>query len=135
GGAGVVSYFLADQNFVPAMHGAYYPYPKSVWIHDNTLTGNGTMPDTANPLGVILKGSPFPGGVVTAVMYDGLVDSAVTGTRPGNPMDICVSGNVSSTFANLHADVSPPFSGLTTDATNYTCMLTPLPPVSFPGAN
>ncbi|HZS36066.1 MAG TPA: hypothetical protein VFF06_04535, partial [Polyangia bacterium] len=106
-----------------------------VWMHDNTFSGGGDHPDQANPLGVALKMTPFPNGVVSTVLYDGITDTMRTSTRPNNNMDICLSANGSATFANLHADaaVGAKFPNLTTDATNYTCMLTPLAAVSFPG--
>src|SRR5205814_10597992 len=118
----VISYYVADLNFKGA--GAYYPYPTRVWIHDNMYMGGGDAPDQSNPLGVALKMTTFPGGVVSTVLYDGITDTMHTGMNANDNMDICLSGNGAATFANLHADaaVGAKFPNLTTDATNYTCM-------------
>jgi parallel beta-helix repeat protein len=135
GHIGVVSYFLADQKFTSAPN--YTPYPTNIWIHDNTFTGGGTMPDKSNVLGAVLALTPFPNMVVSTVVYDGILDPMRMGTRPGNSMDICLSNNGTITFANLHADMMSGacacFDRVTFDSMPYECMLTPLPPVTFPG--
>ena len=67
---------------------------------------NGGFPDQLNAgLGTLLYlfRDSFTGKVVPAELYDGIVDSAVTGPS-GNPMQICFKNNANATFVNLHAD-------------------------------
>jgi parallel beta-helix repeat protein len=132
--AAVVSYLVTQMAWDTTT--AYYPYPTRVWIHDNTFSGGGDHPDTMTELGLVIGGSPFPNHVVSSVLYDGIVDSArPAGANPGNPMDICLSGNGTATFANVKADMMSPgslvFDMLSTDAAPFTCQLTALSPVTF----
>jgi parallel beta-helix repeat protein len=133
----VVSYFLADQNFDPAMHGTYYPYPSSIWIHDNTYSGGGMAPDMTNPLGVLLAQGFQKAGIspISAILYDGMTDSAHTSTTMKNQMDICISSNGTATWANVQANLFTQNNGFVPDpdATNYTCMLSAIAPVTWNG--
>jgi hypothetical protein len=132
----VISYFVAD---VEIKDPNYYPYPKRVHIHDNTYTGGGTLPDATTQIGILLATATeaFPNKVVPQVLYDGITDSKIT-TPPENPMQICISNNGGSAFANLHLDKldknKPDLPGIMSlDAKPYDCSLPAIPPVTFPG--
>jgi parallel beta-helix repeat protein len=132
----IVSYYIADSSWTPAMTPTYYGFPTNVWIHDNTYSAGGQTPDLTNPLGVALNMTKFSTpNVVPDIVWDGIVDTGHTGGMANDPMNICISGNGSATWANLHADNMPGsnFGNFSVDATNNTCTLTALPPVTFPG--
>lgn len=52
GNLAVVSYFIAGN---PAADTEYIPFPTSVYVHDNTFSGGGDMPDTSSDAGLALQ--------------------------------------------------------------------------------
>jgi parallel beta-helix repeat protein len=130
----VVSYLVTQ---LPYMDDSYNPYPHKVYIHDNTFSGGGTMPDPSRDIGLafFLQQPKFPDMRVPDIVWDGLVDPMYTVTRPMDPMDICLGDNGTVNFANLHADTAGAtgFPDATYNATPFKCMLTPLAPVTWPG--
>lgn len=84
---------------MPPNDSKYYPYPKNVYLHDNTYSGNGTAPDIRNQIGLLLNTLTLP---VKDVMYDGIVNtSAGTGM---NPMQICVKESKADGVCDMHFD-------------------------------
>jgi parallel beta-helix repeat protein len=135
---GVISYAISGLDIHDAH---YYQFPARIHIHDNTVSGNGSTPDPGTGIGTLfLSGlSSFPGGVIPALLYDGVVDPAVMGPS-GNPMQICFKNNSGAAFSNLHLEklvVSAAGSNFasihTEDATAFTCALPALPPVTLTG--
>jgi parallel beta-helix repeat protein len=152
----VISYYVTQ---IDIKDPKYYPYPRKVYFHDNTLSGGGTKPDLKNRLGLLLLTgkSKFPNGNVPDVLYDGIVDSNVAGgsndggveggggdagageggaTNP-NAMQICVH-QPGAVFGNLHMDKldtnNPDLSKtIDFDVSPFDCMLPPVAAVSFPG--
>lgn len=114
---------------------SYYPYPSSVYFHDNTIVGGGDAPDPANSLATLLAATVQAKGwsKVPDVIYDGILDPSSTGTPP-DTMSICV-GTATTSWVNLHADTigQGGFPNADTTVTGYDCTLPALPPVSFPG--
>jgi parallel beta-helix repeat protein len=117
----------------------YYPYPATVSIHDNTFAGGGSDPDTANQLGLLLSTvkDKFPGKVIPDVVYDGILDPAVTGGPVGNPMQVCMH-QTGSHLVVLHLDKMDTATlnladVMTIDPSGFDCTLAPLPPITFPG--
>ena len=134
-GSGIISYALAQMAFTDPN---YYEWPSKIYLHDNTYMQNGTMPDVANSIGlVLLTGeSAYPGGTVPDVLWDGIVDPALpAGT---NPMQICIHEPSASAVCNMHFDQldtnAPDESKLVAcDPTPFDCTLPALSPVTFPG--
>ena len=133
GHAAILSYY-ATQREIKDM--SYYPLPSKLNFHDNTFAGGGDAPDLTKMFGLLLiTGTSTFGGVVPAVIYDGIVDP-MTGTGPmNNLMEICVKA---PSFANIHLDqvdmMNPTLEGIASmDATPYDCTRAPLPAVSWPG--
>ncbi len=115
----------------------YYPYPVSVYVHDNTFVGGGTMPDKTRDLGNLLSTAidAFPDKHISDVLYDGITDPA-KGMGP-NTMKICVHQPGSHT-ENLHMDMLDPklpalYAVMKADPPELDCILPSLPAVSFPG--
>jgi parallel beta-helix repeat protein len=135
GCAGIVSYAVTQMSFSDPN---YNQYPSHVYLHDNTYMGGGTQPDVSSQIGFLLATSlsSFPGGHVSEVLYDGIVDpNAPAGP---NPMTICVKEASTATVCNGHfdqLDLKAPnlAKTLVCDAKPYDCTLPPVPPVSFPG--
>jgi len=132
---GIVSYQILQTTWAVT---GYVPDPTSIYIHDNTYTGDAKMPDQSNPLGIALA-LTFPSATLPTIMWDGFHDMTSgthTITRPTNPSDICISNNGTANWANLDAPNTMSmvsFTAVKTDTAPYTCVLTALPAVSFPG--
>jgi parallel beta-helix repeat protein len=134
----VISYLASG---TPANDPGYYQYPTNIYVHDNTFMGGGDDPDTSQgfmSIGHFLSVSlpNFPGMKDADIMYDGIIDQMRTGGMPNNPMNVCIGNNGAATFINLHfdqLDTTDGFVAASPDATNYTCTLPALAPVSFPG--
>jgi parallel beta-helix repeat protein len=133
----VVSLFFAQ---IPPEEGID-PFPSNVYVHDNTLTGNGAAPDLNKALGLLLaSGAPVwescCGGHVPDIFIDGFVNP--DSGSGSNPMNLCVRKG-SATFGNLHADqLDPEMDNLAdvadSDVSPYDCTQPALPAVSVPGA-
>jgi parallel beta-helix repeat protein len=110
------------------------PFSESLWVHDNTYEGGGTMPPSSLDalLGLLGAGCGLPGGLpVPNVVVDGDVDPAklVDGTLP-EALRTCVQ-EPGATFANL--DVAHTFANVSCDPTPFNCSLEPLPPIAIAG--
>ena len=91
---------------------------QQVWVHDNTFSGGGTMPDRASPLtrplgallGVLYNPQGGPSQPVDNILYDGIeeaVDPAVPGNNT-NQHHVCIEGNGDATYATLNLAVVQP---------------------------
>jgi parallel beta-helix repeat protein len=134
-GSGIISYALAQMPFTDAN---YYQWPSKVYLHDNAYMSNGTMPDYASQIGLVLGTglSAYPGGNVPDVLWDGIVDPSLPAGP--NPMQLCIKEPQASAVCNMHfdqLDTNAPNEAkiLVCDATPFDCTLPSLPPVSFPG--
>jgi len=134
-GAGIISYALAQMAFTDA---SYYEWPSKIYLHDNTFMTNGTMPDLAADIGLVLATgtSVYPGGNVPDVLWDGIADPALPAGP--NPMQICIHEPTASGVCNMHFDQldtnAPDESKLVVcDPAPFDCTLPPLAPVTFPG--
>jgi parallel beta-helix repeat protein len=133
----VVSLFFAQIPLDPGID----PFPTNVYVHDNTLTGNGAAPDQTKPLGQLLaSGAPAwegcCGGRVPDILFDGVVNPALPAVS--NPMAICVKPGA-ATFANLHADQLDDAQDnlaliVDVDAADFDCSAPVLEAVVVPGA-
>ncbi|MFY3744122.1 parallel beta-helix domain-containing protein [Anaeromyxobacter sp. Red801] len=119
---GVISYLLTGQ----APPDGYDPFPRRVHVHGNTITGNGTAPDEATPLGAALAqvrtalGTDLPD-----VVWDGIPDPTGSGE---NPQEICVAAGASWLSLGAASDPWAP----NPDDTAFRCTLDPLPAVVLP---
>lgn len=96
---------------------AYDPYPETIHVHDNRMSGNGT-----EPRDVLLD----LGGA--DVLWDGVVDA--TKDNPGGELSLCATANgEGATFLRL----GPPISTLerSTDWSVVDCSHDPVPPVTL----
>ena len=111
----------------PANNPDFDPYSESIYVHDNTYMGGGTMPpDSLAALVALLGGLPIP-----QVVFDGDVDPAKLqeGTLP-DPLRTCVQESA-ATFVDL--DIAHNFANISRDLTSVDCTLDPLTPVAMAG--
>ncbi|RMF18740.1 MAG: DUF1565 domain-containing protein [Candidatus Dadabacteria bacterium] len=108
-GIGVASYFSTLR---PISDDQYYPYPISVYIHDNTIIGGGDNPNIKRldggfqDIGLALV-ALFGDDDVADLVFDGVVtDTVFAGGTTENPQAICFKDNTAdgnpATFANLN---------------------------------
>ena len=109
-GTGVVSFFLAGK---PNEDSAYFPYPMTVYIHDNLIVDNGTNPGQAGVNDAAIALNTAFGTDVPEVLFDGLVTTVVDGTPDAalNPHYICAqankrAGDEPARFASLELTLS-----------------------------
>jgi len=110
------------------------PWSESLWVHDNTYDGGGTMPPNSLSalLGLLEDSCGLPGGLpVPQVVLDGDVNPAklVDGMLPLE-LRSCIQ-DPSATFVNL--DFAHGFAGASCDPTPANCSLEPLPPIAIAG--
>jgi len=141
GNSAVLSYYVTQ---LQIQDPNYYPFPKNVWIHDNTFSGGGTTPDLTKAIGLLLSTaqSDFPNDAVPDLLWDGMVDPTIAQQDPNNanPMNLCYSNNGSSTFVDLHIDqLNSTNSNLaqimTQDMTAVSCTGNAVPPITFTGSD
>jgi parallel beta-helix repeat protein len=111
-GIGLLSYLITSDPFSDDT--GYDPYPEGNYIHDNSLSGNGTDPHdiAATLLAVVTPG----GAAAEQILWDGATktDSARN----------CFGVN-GATFRDL--DYTGNYQHSSTDPAPYTCVGTPLP--------
>ena len=119
-GIAIVSYCVADSAFCDNVANATKvpdPFPRRIYVHDNMITGNGTMgpmhltnaDGTISQLAFVFNNT-YPKGV-PQIAYDG-VFAPPQGTAPAdwkpadpkNPMELCLSNNVGASFSNFDAN-------------------------------
>tara|TARA_R110002096_G_scaffold171490_9_gene344669 strand:- start:58 stop:1368 length:1311 start_codon:yes stop_codon:yes gene_type:complete len=94
-------------------------YSETNWIHGNTMSGNGTVPEG---LTAILGVNP-----VEDIVFGGFVDPAKDNSD--NSLSFCVSDIGSATFRM--ADFPNNQDSPVLDPTDYTCTHTPLPSIEI----
>lgn len=103
----------------------YSPFTSAIYVHDNTVSGNG-----ANPDGRVKRdlegrlGKPIP-----ALLYDGVRDPKTAKVIPDDAR-ICFQNNGDVTFANY--DAGNGFKKISRDAKPHDCTLAPLAAVTLP---
>jgi parallel beta-helix repeat protein len=130
-GAGIISYKISMMTFTDPK---YYEYPKRVYLHDNTYSGNGTLPDARNQVGLLLGTLGMK--QVPDVLYDGEVDPAAGSGM--NTMQICVKepkadGVCDLEFPKLNANYTNLKMVIDCAAPYLACTLPPLPAVTWTG--
>ena len=146
----VVSYCIADSKYCEGTPAdpLFDPFPRRVFIHDNTITNSGTKPGDhilqtpagLNELATVLSNTFGMNGPVPNVLYDGLFAPPL-GSDAKNPMSLCLKDNGTITFSNFDAStydsntISFPNakSAANTDQATFTCTLPALTAVTIPG--
>lgn len=94
----VISFLFTQKVYTDS---EYDPFPETVYIHSNAISGGGTKP--SGTIGMVLK--PMLGTPLPDIIYDGIVNpkKAVNGKLP-KELGLALGDNGKATFANLHFD-------------------------------
>lgn len=114
--AGNIAAYKADQN--------YDPYPSGIYIHDNEITNEFTLPTFENDIGYLLFLSFWMNK--PELLYDGIVNPAL-GDNPDMTSILCMKNNGDVGFANL--DAFNEFENISQDVSVHNCTMDPLPKV------
>jgi len=125
----VVSYYITEE---PISDSLYYPYPTSIYIHDNDYIRNSQFPSFSfkQPIGFLLAYNFWRS--VPDIIYDGIIDESLL-TINNNIIDtkkICIKNNINASFVNL--DAGNDFENLSTDVTPFDCEHNFLDEVVYP---
>lgn len=117
----IVSYHITERPFDDPN---YDPFPESIYIHDNKISGGGTNPDS-EPLQLLQ--SAMGGQAIPDIVWDGTV-------VPGKTADqvLCLGDSNGASFVNL--DAGNDFAAPTFDSTVHSCSLPSLSVISLNSA-
>ncbi len=118
-GTAIVSYYISEN---PIKDSAYYPYPSSIYIHDNIYERQHVKATSKGRMGKMFKFKLRFGKDVPHILLDGIVDEK-------NPGTICIRNNINQSIANFKAGNK--FKGITRDEKPYDCASAPLMPVTL----
>jgi parallel beta-helix repeat protein len=129
----VVSFYITGR---PMEDKAYDPIPEGIYIHDNKISGGGSMPKGERGQNMaMLLGTPLPD-----IIYDGIHNPAKTVDGKLPPaLGVYFKNNGNATFANLHwneLDMKDPAGSLKKierDIKPYEGELAALPEVKLAG--
>ncbi len=124
----IVSYYITEE---PISDSNYYPYPNSIYIHDNIYVRDKQFPSFSfkQPIGFLLAYNFWRD--VPDIIYDGIVDSEIliNNVVPDNKK-ICIQNNTNASFLNLDADNN--FENMSTDINLHDCVHMSLKEVKYP---
>jgi parallel beta-helix repeat protein len=131
---GIISYSTTDIEFDDP---DYDPDPDTIFIHDNTITGDSTSPTGELGALLILGMSEIqdPFMRVHDITWDGVIPPGKA-VDPKNPvqllpeLQICLQDNGDADFANLHWP-NTELPEASADATDHDCTHDPLPAVEL----
>lgn len=104
----------------------YDPYPKNIYIHDNTYSrSNSYAPQDKQSFFGNLLIQTFGNNPIPDIMLDGFFDPAADSTG-----SICIQNNSGSAFVNLNIPGDFP-NNISFDAAPHNCSQEPLPPVEL----
>ncbi len=115
----IVSYYILEE---PIKDKNYYPYPSSIYIHDNIYKRKRMLPVLSfkQPIGFLLAFNFF--NDIPDIIIDGIVDYKKYGKNIiSNPHKICIENNGNATFLNLDAENN--FENMSTDISDFECSL------------
>ena len=117
-GTGIISYYMTEN---PIKDESYYPYPTSIYIHDNIYERKNVRATGRGRFGLMFRFKFKFGKNVPHILYDGIIDPK-TKDENGNVRQehkICIKNNKNESFANLDAENG--FKNISKDLTNFKC--------------
>jgi len=123
----IVSYYILEE---PITDEEYYPYPSSIYIHDNIYKRKTMLPSLSfkQPIGFLLAMNYF--NQIPDIIIDGIVDDKKISKNLDNPHQICIENNSGASFLNL--DAANDFENMSTDLGSYDCSLPPINHTVYP---
>ncbi len=124
----VTSYFMAGYFSEKAAAESFDPYPESIYIYGNTMSGSGSSPDNLE-LKALKLAEYGLGGSLPDVIWDGITDSQklVDGELP-KALRVCIAEE-QATFLNI--DAGNDFKNISKDIAPHRCELEKLPEVTL----
>lgn len=119
-GMGIISYFMTENRIKDK---DYYPYPTSIYVHDNTFERRHERATGKGRFGQIFRFKLKFGKNVPHILYDGIVDPK-TKDASGNikpESRICIRNNKNQTVANMDAEND--FKNISRDLSAFDCEL------------
>jgi parallel beta-helix repeat protein len=117
-GTGIISYYMTENPFKDE---SYYPYPTSIYIHDNIYERQKVRPTGKGRMGQMFRFKLKFGKDVPHILYDGIIDPK-TKDESGNvktAYKICIKNNKNESFANLDAEND--FKNISKEIKNFQC--------------
>lgn len=123
----IMSYFMTEE---PITDSLYYPYPTSIYVHDNKYNRDKQFPSFSfnQPIGFLLAYKFWRS--VPDIIYDGIIDNAII--ENGIIIDdyrICLENNINASFVNLDAENN--FKNISQDISEHDCSHMHLPSVNL----
>lgn len=117
-GVGIISYFITENKILDT---AYYPYPLSIHIHDNTFSRKHQRATMHGRMGKLYRFKLKFGKDVPDIVFDGVPDEklAPNAAQYGQDARICIRNNKGATFADL--DAANDFRNISRDPKPYDC--------------
>jgi len=115
----IVSYYILEE---PINDLEYYPYPSSIYIHNNTYKRKRMLPSLSfkQPIGFLLAFNYF--NDIPDIIFDGIIDENLLSDKEvKNPLNICIENNGNATFLNL--DAANNFQNMSLDVSPFECTL------------
>ena len=113
----IVSYYITEE---PITDSAYYPYPTSIYLHDNIYKRDKQFPSLSfsQPIGFLL--SYYFWRDIPDIIYDGILDPLIfDGDKIIDKYKICIKNNENADFVNL--DLDNDSNNLSQDLVDYDC--------------
>jgi parallel beta-helix repeat protein len=117
-GTGIISYYMTENPFKDE---SYYPYPTSIYIHDNIYERQRGRATGKGRMGQMFRFKLKFGKDVPHILYDGIIDPK-TKDENGNvktSYKICIKNNKNESFANLDAEND--FKNISKEIKNFQC--------------
>ncbi len=117
-GMGIISYFMTENKIKDK---AYYPYPTSIYVHDNNFERRHVRATSKGRFGQIFTFKLKFGKNVPHILYDGIIDPKTIDEqgkiRPESR--ICIRNNKNQTVANM--DAKNDFKNVNRDPSVFDC--------------
>lgn len=125
-GTGIISYYMTEN---PIKDSAYYPYPSSIYIHDNNYVRKHEKATMKGRMGKLFRFKLKFGKDVPHIVFDGILDEKMVVSNGEYPAvsRICIANNKGASFANI--DAANNFKQISRDIALVECTHSSLPDV------
>ena len=125
-GTGIISYYMTEN---PIKDSAYYPYPYSIYIHDNNYARKHVKATMKGRMGKLYRFKLKFGKDVPHIVYDGIPDDKMVTANGQYPAAnrICIANNKGASYANI--DAANNFKNISRDILQTECTHSLLPGV------
>lgn len=117
-GTGIISYYITEN---PIKDSTYYPYPTSIFIHDNSYSRKKEKATMRGRMGKLFRFKLKFGKDVPHIIYDGILDDKLVeaGGKYPDKSRICIQNNKGASYANI--DAAHNFKNISRDISQASC--------------